>query len=255
MKKLLFIATMLMTILVSSCKEDKNPVSPNFYSFVTAQFENGKFANMTTDGGRVLCPTNSFVPRVSDGQRFVAYYYFPDYKDIDKDNANVEIVAVDYDVELGTSKFVADEAELKALGTEGTSFFHSGFYYPTMTPKFINIYVFFNASKPEKHKFTLARVESDDNDGRILDLTLCHDNGGDTGSQDWYTWISLPVDSFKDLLDGKDRVRVNIKTRMNGIQALELMVPKDEVVKSSFDCAQPAGRASSERLSASDYSF
>ena len=62
-------------------------------------------------------------------------------------------------------------------------------------------------------------------------LTVCHNDNGDSSANEWWTWVSFPVDKFASLYEGKDKVRINIKTRMSGIQTIELPVPTASNVK------------------------
>lgn len=227
MKKINLLLAFVPMLLMTSCKDKMNPsdMYPDYYSFVAAGVQDSKVVRFTTDDGRTLVPENALSLNLVDNQRVLIYFDLVNKDDKDKTDAQIKLFSINKDVEVGKSVKAADADAVKALGDNGTSIN----YYPNtpqVTKAYFNIYVGFNAEKPELHEFTLAFDESAKNDSKVLELTLCHNDKGDSSSKEWWTWLSFPVDEFSDLYAGKEKVRINIKTRMNGIQSIELPVPQ-----------------------------
>lgn len=226
MKRIFIIAAMMLPLFAVSCNKHINDTDtyPDYYSFVTAEMQDGKLLRFRTDDGRTMVPDNYTSLNLTDNQRVVIYFDLVNEEDKDKDDALIRLLNIDRDVVIAKSAIVADEDAAKALGDNGTSVNLSP-NRPQLTAKYFNIYLGFNADKPEKHDFTMAFIESSANDSKVLDLTVCHNDNSDTSSIDWWTWVSFPVDEFASLYEGKDKVRISIKTRMSGVQTIELPVP------------------------------
>ena len=216
-----------LALAALSCNKqfDRVDTNPDYYSFVTVQKEGNTVSRFVTDDGRTLVPKNVKSLNLADGQRLVIFFDLVNQADKDAPDAEIRLLGMDTDVEIGTSAVVADRAAATALGDNGTSIN----YYPNrpqVSAKYFNIYVGYNADKPEAHDFTLAYIEDEaDASSKVLELVLCHNDNGDTSEREWWTWVSLPIEEFADLYKGKEKVRINIKTRMNGIQSVELPVP------------------------------
>lgn len=220
-------AGIVLALAALSCDKqfDRVDTTPDYYSFVTVQKENNAVSRFITDDGRTLVPQNAGSINLSDGQRLVIYFDLVNQEDKDAPDAQIRLLGLDTDVELGSSVIVADRESAIALGDNGTSIN----YYPNrpqVTAKYFNIYVGYNAAKPEAHDFTLAYIEGEsDPSSKVLDLVLCHNDNGDTSEREWWTWVSCPVEDFAELYKGKEKVRISIKTRMSGVQTVELPVP------------------------------
>ncbi len=222
--KTFFAAAAAIIVAVSCNKNTDNDFQyPDYYSFVSAEVDGNNVVRFTTDDGRTLIPEQS-IGGLVNGQRVVIYFDLINQEDKDKEDAHIKVIFMDKDVIVGNSELVAEASDALAIGNNATSIQYSP-NYPQATSKYFNLYVGFPAAKPELHEFTLAYIESEANDSKVLELTLCHNDNGDTSSNDWWTWISLPTNEFADLYAGKEKVRINIKTRLNGIQSVELPIP------------------------------
>ena len=232
MKRILLFAAMVLPLFATSCNKhlDYPDIYPDYYSFVTAEVKDGALQRFYTDDGRSLVAENGSNIKIADNQRAVIYFDLVNKEDKDKEDALIRVIDIDMDVVVAKSAIVADENAAKALGDNGTSVNLSP-NRPQITSKYFNIYLGFNSSKPEKHEFTMAYIESTANDTKVLDLAVCHNDNGDSSANEWWTWVSFPVDEFASLYEGKDKVRINIKTRMSGIQTIELPVPTASNVK------------------------
>lgn len=144
-----------LALAALSCNKqfDRVDTNPDYYSFVTVQKEGNTVSRFVTDDGRTLVPKNVQSLNLADGQRLVIFFDLVNQADKDAPDAEIRLLGMDTDVEIGTSAVVADRAAATALGDNGTSIN----YYPNrpqVSAKYFNIYVGYNADKPEAHDFT-----------------------------------------------------------------------------------------------------
>ena len=212
-----------------SCTNNSGKDEIIYYSFATVN-KNGANDNSKltyiTDDARLLIP-DSPAPaafKAREGQRVVLYFSIQKEEDELTQTTQIKLYQIDTNVVIGNTAIVSGSEALADLGVEGVSV-NTSPYTPQTTPKYLNIYVGFNANKHEKHDFTLALNTQDTGDEKELKLTLAHKSNGDVSSLDYWQWVSFPVEPFLDRLEGKSRAAINVKTRMNGNQVFYLATP------------------------------
>ena len=228
MKRFSLIAAIVLSFFAVSCNKDNkdNVDALSYYSIVTTNMSGTTVDSFVTDEGRILIPTRPVSFGLKDGQRVVVYFtYQGNFEELE---LKVNVIDVDTDMLLGESVCLNQISDAKSFGDEGTSF---NLYprNPQMTSKYFNFYVGFNCDNYNLHNFKLVYAADYQPSGdKYLDLVLFHDNASDGYGREWWTWLSLPVDEFTELFEGKETIRIHIKTRMNGIQTVDFKVPKAE---------------------------
>lgn len=228
MKRISLIAAIVLSFFAVSCNKDgKDQVEVySYYSIVTANVSDATVDSFVTDEGRVLIPVKPVSFGLKDQQRAVIYFTVDG--SLEAEELKINLLKVDTDMIVGESCRLAQISDAADFGNEGTSF---NLYprNPQMSSKYFNFYVGFNCDNYNLHNFKLVYApDYQPSGGKFLDLVLCHDANSDGYAREWWTWLSLPVDEFKELFEGKETVRIHIKTRMNGVQTVDFRVPEAE---------------------------
>ncbi len=218
-----------LSVLFSSCLGNSTiENSPQYYAFVTAHHsseEGSTVKNVTllTDTDKELIVTNdaSLYKKVKDGQRAVAYFDLNENGGDLTDNLPVKIslVQLDTTVVIGKTYFVDNEQECKKIG-DSTIDVNLSPYFPSITPKYINLYVGVFGGEHYQHSYSLVYVKDDPGSGSTLNLTFAHNTNGYSSGYEYWHWVSIPYAEFNSLLLGKDAVDMRIKTAMAGTQKL-----------------------------------
>lgn len=228
MKRFSLIAAIVLSFFAVSCNKDNkdNVDALSYYSIVTTNMSGTTVDSFVTDEGRVLIPVKPVSFGLKDQQRAVIYFTVDG--SLEAEELKINLLKVDTDMIVGESCRLAQISDAADFGNEGTSF---NLYprNPQMSSKYFNFYVGFNCDNYNLHNFKLVYAADYQPSGdKYLDLVLFHDNASDGYGREWWTWLSLPVDEFSDLFDGKETIRIHIKTRMNGVQTVDFKVPKAE---------------------------
>ncbi len=218
-----------MAVFFSSCLGNSTiENSPQYYAFVTAHHSSQegnsvKNVSLLTDTDKELIVTNdaSLYKKVKDGQRAVAYFDLTENGGDLTDNLPVKIslVQIDTAVVIGKTYFVDNEQECKKIG-DSTIDVNLSPYFPSITPKYVNLYVGVFGGEHYQHSYSLVYVKDDPGSSTTLNLTFAHNTNGYSAGYEYWHWVSIPYAEFNSLVLDKEAVDVRIKTAMAGTQKL-----------------------------------
>ncbi len=218
-----------MAVFFSSCLGNSTiENSPQYYAFVTAHHSSQegnsvKNVSLLTDTDKELIVTNdaSLYKKVKDGQRAVAYFDLTDNGGDLTDNlpAKISLVQIDTAVVIGKTYFVDNEQECKKIG-DSTIDVNLSPYFPSITPKYVNLYVGVFGGEHYQHSYSLVYVKDDPGSSTTLNLTFAHNTNGYSAGYEYWHWVSIPYAEFNSLVLDKEAVDIRIKTAMAGTQKL-----------------------------------
>lgn len=232
MKRFLFLIGLLVFNSCLSSKIDEE--YPRYFSFVTASYlsEEGSAQPdvvLLSDNDKVMNVVNSdnLSKKIKNGQRAVAYFDIVSGSIEDDLPVEIKLSTLDTCVIIGNSAIVKDSEALKTYGDSPVDVNISP-YYPSLTPKFFNLYVCVYGSDPYKHTFSLVYNQEDPGKDDSLNLRLCHDAHGDSYGYQYWHWISLPCTEFTSLMLDKSEVVMEIKTRTSDLQTMRFSLKSME---------------------------
>lgn len=234
MKRFLFF-TVFFVLFFNSCLSSKvNEEYPRYFCFVTASFlsEEGSaqpHVILLSDADKVLNVVNNdnLSKKIRNGQRAVAFFDMVNGSIEDDLPAEIKLSSLDTCVVIGNSAIVKDSESIKSYG-ESPMDVNISPYYPSLTPKYFNLYICAYGSDPYKHSFSLVYNQDDPGKDDSLNLRLCHDDHGDSYGYQYWHWISLPRAEFTSLMLDKSEVVMGIKTRSSDFQTLRFSLKSKE---------------------------
>lgn len=228
-----FVLLLLAAVASTACN-DTDGDYPAVLSFATVQFADnaGKDYYFVKDDGITLYPGDKsriggYAPE--QGERVVVYYNFLKDPATGYDR-NIALYAVN-DIRMGQTAIVTTQEELDKLGDAKTDYDP---YYCQLTEKYINFRIGYYAADPSEHAFTLIRNEvaelaSEPTESGYLHLELRHEDNGDHPARAWREWLSFPLDTFRDALEGMKGVVIRIETPGYGTQYIRLEAPAKDI--------------------------
>lgn len=224
-----FVLLLLAAVASTSCN-DTDGDYPAALSFATIQTIGDRASDyyFVKDDGVTLYPGDkSRIAAYAPEQeaRVVVYYNFLKDPATGYDK-NIALYAVN-DVRIGRTAIVTTQEELDKLGEAKTDYDP---FYCQLTDKYINFRIGYYAADPSKHAFTLIRNEvaepaSEPTEPGYLHLELRHEDKGDHPARAWREWLSFPLDTFRDALEGMKGVVIRIETPGYGTQYIRLEAP------------------------------
>lgn len=234
MKKFLFLVGFLVLILSSCLSSKVNEEYPRYFCFVTASFLSNEGSTqphviLLSDTDKVLNVVNNdnLSKKIKDGQRAVAYFDMVNGSIEDNLPAEIKLSTLDTCVIIGNSAIVKDYESLKSYG-ESPLDVNISPNYPSLTPKYFNLYICAYGSAPYKHTFFLVYNQDDPGKDESINLRLCHDDHGDNSGYQYWHWISLPRTEFTSLMLDKSEVVMGIKTRTSDLQTIRFSLKSTE---------------------------
>lgn len=210
--------------------EVQNPKYFSFATVVKTETQEHLFTtSFVSDADKPLIPTQTetIFTKLRDGQRVVLFFDIEEGSGSDNETAKIKIHQLDTTVTIAESARVSLDKEIDNYGTDRFDVTVSP-YYPTMTPKYINLHVVFYGSDPEKHDFTVLYSLQNPVEGRKLKLTLAHDANKDNSGFSCYRWLSVPLEDYKEMFPLYNSLLLYVNTMLSGYQSMEFRLKDEE---------------------------
>lgn len=231
---LLFAVFGLMSAAVSCIDLDnQDGDNPQYFSFATVHRESASdgasvlSTAFISDTEKLLVPVEnySYLAKLRDGQRVVLFFNIEEGSGEDNETARIRLFQVDTTVTVAKSARVETDKDIEQYGTSRYDVTISP-YYPTMTPKYINLHVGFYGAYPEKHDFTVLYSEETPDESGKLKLTLAHDSNKDDAGLLSYRWLSVPLEDYTEMFPLYNSLLLYVNTIQSGYQCLEFIVSR-----------------------------
>ena len=214
------ISLLSLSIIFSSCfPEEEYPDYGSYLSFVTvnkaeSDTEPSKIV-LRDDSDRILNVLEDpylLLKVLKPSQRAVGYFDPIDCDIMQPESIDVRLCQVDTCVFISKTAFVETEKDLDSLGSDSFQVNESP-YFPSITSKYINLFIGTFGINPYLHKFTTAYVSESQNtsEPEKLYLHFCHNANKDTSGYQYWHWVSIPLEDFKYLFPEKDNLILKIR--------------------------------------------
>lgn len=225
MKKFGMLLIVALTAVLGTGCDDTDGDYARYAAFVTVETLPGNDYYFRLDNDETAYPSDkSLVAGYRPEENGRALIYF-DYDRRKKPEAeydyNFKLYGID-DILTGDTRTVTTEEEAKALPDNKTSY--SG---ANLNGNYLNVGVGFYVTDYDLHSFTLVRNDFEAPDAEhtqeeYLNLELRHDAHGDTEGLHHWTYVSFPMDEFREALAEKRGIILRVSTYANGVQYLRV---------------------------------
>lgn len=206
--KIIFILLCAM-IIITACNKDDNYEYPNLITeFAGLQTDNkGVATSIITDENKTLCfeKINTLSNLATDSiYRIVARYAYKE----PSENSFIKL----YSIISVIAPYPADKKYFKVQKNDPVKV-----QSITLSNNYINI-VLNVLKKEKKHAFHFIQesiINNEDNT-KSVNITLYHDNGGDLEAFYNTSYLSIPIDKYKETLKSGDKIIVTINTYEDG---------------------------------------
>ncbi|MGM9787497.1 MAG: hypothetical protein ACI3ZF_01165 [Candidatus Cryptobacteroides sp.] len=210
----LICALLSLIFIVTSCFPEENEPMASYFSFVTVDKSQDSEIILRTDNDKLLYLSDDsyvFKSYLKDSKRIVAYYDVVDGIIEDLNPATIKLYQLDTNVFISKSAFVKTEAERDELGTDPVAV-NDYPYFPSITEKYMNIFIGTYGLDPYLHCFTTTYVsDSNVESSTDLVLSLCHNANSDTVGYQYWHWLSIPLADFEHLFPEKKLIKLKIR--------------------------------------------
>ena len=208
---------------------------PEYFTFATvnkAEQPDGAAILSTSfisDTDKPLIPSENadVFSKLKNGQRVVIFFDILNGSGSDEKTATIKLYQIDTTVSIAKAYTVEKDEEIKQYGEFKYDVTVSP-YYPTMTPKYINIHVGFYGMTPSKHEFSVLYSKETPVVSDKLKLTLAHDAKDDKTGYACHRWLSIPLEDYKEIMDNYSSLLLYVNTIQGGYQSMEFLLGDKE---------------------------